>query len=1188
MTLALAAAVLLFLVCCGVFGYYYWRNKKRTSAESATLEDQAPVVEEFAEPQPNQIKQLEAKWKSGLQKLADSQLKQQGDPLYVLPWYVLLGRTGSGKSSAVRNSNVHMPFTELPPWSEIGPTANIDWWFLDPAVILDVTGRYTSGADSAENRQEWQRLVQLICSTRKNEPLNGVIITLPLEDLKTRSTEDLKEDAKKIRRRLDVLMDATGMDFPVYLMVSKCDLVDGFVDYFESVADKGREQILGALNRVRGQEISPLNYFEENFEQMVERLRRLRLSILSDAVDAPGVNKIFLLPESLAKLKEPLGVFIETLFAETQYETTPFFRGFFLASAKQEGEPFAGFPSMFSMENETAPQPLGTQSFFLADFFGKTLARDRELSGFSTKVRDWRKKAAIAALLAWSALWLVVCIQLTISFGLNWKIINQAAPKLESAEVKGNPIERALEWFQGKNLAVDQIYQGNRGSVLPRLGLNHSYDAEKKVRQKYVTEFRTQVLDPLDQALVKKAEELTSTPAPPAPKEPQKPVLADFRGKQDTIGQPLSPVKANEPEEAARKVGGSPEQTAKFIKFVLNRTAFLKQALTGDRESGLDDASPQPDYEFWLACALPENNPRLTHQLKDEYLGYLRWQEDPAAIHEEITFLTELLDKTLKNESLGLDWILGWANAQEEFNPITYKTFWNNDLSGLPGGDVVVDSAFTRKAWENGIKPMLDKLEKASSGSESVKTLISNFQILYWEKYQDSWEKFLGNFNAGLELWKTPASRIEAASEMLGPKSPFFQVIKVAGSELEPLTGNAPELLRPWGGLILNYNKLQSPDFQEAYLAWVKENKADGEAPGFFDRTVGQAKDLAKSALNQNFKATDEELEAISLWVDFEKNIRRVPHLLPDREKCYLAAKEAFSEGRATNASVNPILKSQWNIDRLKEIMSQGLLEESTFWNLFEWVIEFGWKTELEGAGEYLQKDWETNVLSEVTDLEGWSKMETLLYGENSKVWEFVGGPAEPFLEKSKDGGYAPKVLLDQQIPFSKGFLDMLSGAKKGRQQLSAGEGSMDVKLDARPTDVNRKARTGIERTTLRLSCGADVQVLEHFNFPVSKVFTWTPDKCRSLELEFEGGLASARKEYSGYLAFPQFLADISGGQKTYSVKELKKVHGDLLSRGVTSITAKFNTEGARPVLKFLESTPTEIPERIIQGNEKR
>ncbi|MFH1138312.1 MAG: type VI secretion protein IcmF/TssM N-terminal domain-containing protein [Pseudomonadota bacterium] len=1195
MKLILAAAVLIFLICSGIVAYYLWRNKKRLKAEAAAEDRETQRSVDAETPQPSQAKQLEAKWKAGLQILADSQLRQQGDPLYVLPWYVLLGRTGSGKSSAVRNSRVHMPFTELPPWSEIGATANLDWWFLDPVVILDLAGRYASGADSPENRQEWQRFVQLLCATRKNEPLNGVIVCLPLEDLKTRGVEDLKEDAKKIRRRLDVLMDASGMEFPVYLMVSKCDLAEGFVEFFRNVPEKGREQTLGALNRPRGRETPPRRYFEENFEELVERLRRLRLSILSDLVDGPEVDKVFLLPEGLTRLKEPLGVFIETLFAETQYETTPFFRGFFLASAKQEGEPFAGFPSMFSMENETSPQVPDAQSYFLADFFGKTTARDRVLGGFSAKTRDWRKRAVAAALLAWSALWLIAGIQLTVSFGLNWKIINQAAPRLDVMAARGGPLESALAWFEGKNRAALQIYRDNRDSALPRLGLEHSFAAEKKVRQGYVDEFRAKLLAPLDEALARKVKELNA--GPPAPPEPPRVAptpaaagLADFRGKQDSSGEAAPEPSPIEPAPAAapsNEPPSGPEQTAAAVQFILDRSALLKYAQEHPAEVDLAGLAAQPDYGFWLACALPEKTPDQVNNLRDEYLGYLRWQDDPAAIREEIDLLNALLREVLRRDGQGFNWLIGWAAGRvDEFHPLTYKTFWENDLTGLPGGETEVARPFTLKAWETGIKPMLDRLSAAASDQEDVQALISGFKTSYWEKYQDNWEYFLKNFAVGLDLWTLTANRVEAAPRVLGDKSPFLKVLETAGSELRPLAENAPQPTRPWVRLILNYDKWRKPEFQEVFLAWIKKEKEAGQTPGFFQQAVGQAKELAQSALGKDFEASEDELEAIGLWVDFEDNIRQVPLILTDAEKCYGAAKAAFTEGRATSASVHPILKAQWDLNRLREISGRGRVEEQPFWGLFDQLLGFGWRTELEVAGEHLQKQWENDVLSEVTDLEGWSKMETLLYGEKSKVWEFVDGPAGPFLEKKKDGGYAPRVLLDQGLPFSDDFLKMLAGARKGRQQLSTGEGALNVRLEARPTDVNQKALTGIERTTVKLLCGAEVQVMEHFNFPVSKVFTWTPDKCRDLVIEFEGGRASAQKEYTGYLAFPQFLADIAEGQKTYSIKELKTVSGDLQARGVKTITAKFRAQGNKPVLKFLENTPGDIPDNIIRAAE--
>ncbi|MBU2546855.1 MAG: hypothetical protein KKB20_00465 [Proteobacteria bacterium] len=1183
-TLGVFLLVFFLLIALGSGAYllHLFRMRK-TQREVKLAGDQSGVfnMEELASQAPGEIEKLQAKWKSGVQTLSGSQLKERGDPIYVLPWYALLGRSGGGKSTAVRNCQVPTPFSGLPALDEIAPTQNLDWWFLDSAVILDTTGRYCFPEDGDQTRHEWQALIQLLCATRRNEPLNGVIVAVPVDDLKNRNLETLAEDGKKIRRRINALMNASGMDFPVYLMITKADLLDGFADFFSLVPDKVREQVLGLMNKEAARKAGAPEFFQSGFHGLIERLRRLRLSILMDVKNERTADRVFLFPEELESLQAPLEAVLKTLFAENPYENTPFFRGLFLASARQQGRPLSSFLARYQAEDVLEPQTPRTDSFFLKDFFGQTLQRDRSLSGATRQARDWQSHAWSVGLVGWAALCLLLCVQLTFSFGLNWSIINTAAPEFKAGVPPTQDIEKKINALGNMNKSVTGIYDRNHKSFMPRLGLYQSMDAEKTLRNRYVNEFESQFLKPVDEIIARNIDAALARgtePAAPAPAPaPEKPQVADFRGKQDRtkpVETPATPPPASTPSPALDRQ----------IQLILDRLLLLKHRLDDPADMDLGDFKPKPDYAFWLSNALPEAREGMALNMGHAYIGYLLWQADESRIKQETRNLTALLARILSDRKVGLNWMIDRVNRMEDVPPVTYGPFWwDNDLGGIENGDIKVEPAFTAKGWREKIEPALKRLQTFAADPEQFRKMREEFERTYWERCQDQWERFLTHIQVGEKLWPRPVNRLEFAPKVLGSGSPYARVLETARDQLQPLfeSGHKP---RPWADLIRTYGRLQSPPYQTAYMAWLKKSKADAEKPGFFER----AQEIAKGAVggdDKEFQIKEDELEAIKLFVDFDDKLGLLARTLRDKEKCYEAVKAAFEEEKPTSASVSPVLKANWDRERLQELIGKQDPEEKPFWLMFEQPLRFGWKLQLDVTAQILQDHWEKDVLSEVSDLEGWRKMEALLYGKDPKAFVFVRGPAAPFLIKNKEGGYTPTTFMDLGVPFSTAFLDMLEGGKRSKQQLSASdEGEISVYMESMPTDVNPGAKAGVNRTAVQLRCGKDVQLMEHFNFPMEQTFLWKPNECKEVVIEFEAGDAAVEKEYSGFKAFAQFLSDVAGGNATYQVQDMVKTRGDIAKEGITAITIKFKKlRGQEPVLKFLEYTPTEVAQSIIK-----
>ena len=112
------------------------------------------------------------------------------DYLYDLPWYVLIGPPGSGKTTALVNSGLKFPLSPRRQRRRrspaLGGTRYCDWWFTEDAVLIDTAGRYTTqDSDATGDKQSWLAFLDLLKKNRPRQPINGVIVAISLEDLMT-------------------------------------------------------------------------------------------------------------------------------------------------------------------------------------------------------------------------------------------------------------------------------------------------------------------------------------------------------------------------------------------------------------------------------------------------------------------------------------------------------------------------------------------------------------------------------------------------------------------------------------------------------------------------------------------------------------------------------------------------------------------------------------------------------------------------------------------------------------------------------------------------------------------------------------------------------------------------------------------------------------------------------------------
>jgi hypothetical protein len=269
-----------------------------------------------------------------------------GKDFYGLPWYVMAGEPGSGKTEAIRHSQAGFPPGLQDEFQGVGGTINMNWWFTNYAVILDTAGRLIFEEVEPGNTSEWNAFLGLLKKHRPNCPINGLLLTIPVESLIRDSSETMEQKAGKIARQLEVIHRELDVRFPVFVLVTKCDLINGFREFFDNLDDaRAQQQMLGWSNPAPLDAPFRPELVDDHLQSVVKRLWRRRLGLLSDPVASePGVrradevDRLYEFPHSLQALAPRLRRYLETIFVAGEWSSRPLFlRGIYFTSSMREG-----------------------------------------------------------------------------------------------------------------------------------------------------------------------------------------------------------------------------------------------------------------------------------------------------------------------------------------------------------------------------------------------------------------------------------------------------------------------------------------------------------------------------------------------------------------------------------------------------------------------------------------------------------------------------------------------------------------------------------------------------------------------------------------------------------------------------------------------------------------------------------
>lgn len=993
--------------------------------------------------------------------------------LYALPWYMVIGPSAAGKSTLFSRSGLEFPLKDDQRFhvKGIGGTRDCDWWFSDQAILIDTAGRYTSDEDN----DEWLNFLRVLKTNRSKLPINGLLLALPLDEILTAEKEALENHVKHLKNRLHELISELGVTFPIYIVITKSDLLKGFDSFFEDLSEAEIRQPWGVylLDETEDRSSNGLEVLETRLRQLSARLLEQRGQKMNLAKQAEDRVSIYQFPNQFSGAVDRLMELLGMLFKDNPYHESPWFAGVYFTSSTQEGQIIerrsGAFKSVFARVTAEAKQRREqVRSYFIDRLFTDVIFPLKGAVRGNRKKQRWDRIGKSFTFIAVSTLLALAGVGLFSTFTANKLLINDYE---KQASMLLNRYHDTATTDQERLDALVGLYQHYL-----KLEQMQTYSPVQWVRRYSLVESHAQ---PMQRLLLDTLTATVNERVVPALHREVNQYSQQWNEWQDGDRNRYRQDYYSSLQAYLMLTSHSDRLDQEFLRNYLSRLWYESYT---DTDLLLSYQQQQVLMQQMIQL-----------YLKDVFARIEESHTNPWLAGREVVSLAQSHLATDADANLIYERLQ--ASAGDRFDDLDVDDMVAEKIKGVLRADTRIPGLYTRQAWREYVAEQIDALTETASrgdwvlGMESadsqqgpdrklMQSLRKDVRRLYFQDYARVWTEFLEGLS--VPSYRNLAESVRAIKALSDESAPWTMVFDRVALELS--------LTEPMLDQGANFSSLAGE---------VTGKEEEKEAPPV--PIVSAFKSIAEPL----FKLVQPENQRSNnpVWAQYQEEMVALAGEL----EFMLAASDINREAKhyaqelLSGQSSGKQLYAAW-------ISTNGLLEEMKP-EMRRWVadqfrapIQNTWYAMLGSANLALQQQWESRVYRTYADnLQGRfpfssSQVEAtphdvklLLQPVQGELWLFMEEELQPFLKK-EGSQWRSRTWLNRGLAFNPQFFSALQGADqlaKGLFKSGSGEMGMGYALYPMPVPGVTEALIEIDQNQYRYR--NEPQEWREFSWTLSK-----------------------------------------------------------------------------------------------------